>query len=66
MEVLVRSAGSVVAQQTVLREVWGPSFECQSQYLRLYLKQIRAKLEPVPSEPRYFLTHRGLGARFSN
>ena len=33
---------------------------------RVYLKQIRSKLEPVPSQPRYFLTHRGLGVRFSN
>jgi two-component system KDP operon response regulator KdpE len=66
VQVLVLNAGRVVTQPAVLRDVWGPSFEAQSQYLRVYLKQIRAKLEPVPGEPRYFLTYRGLGARFNN
>ena len=66
VQILVSNAGKVVTQQTLLRDVWGPSFETEHQYLRIYLKQIRAKLEPVPAEPRYFLTHRGLGARFNN
>ena len=66
IEVLVRNAGKVVTQRDLLREVWGPSYGTETQYLRIYLKQIRSKLEPIPGQPRYFLTHRGLGVRFNN
>jgi two-component system, OmpR family, KDP operon response regulator KdpE len=66
IEVLVRNAGKVVTQGDLLRLVWGPGYGSETQYLRVYLKQIRSKLEPIPSQPRYFLTHRGLGVRFNN
>ncbi len=66
IEVLVRNSGKVVSHRDLLQEVWGPRYGTETQYLRVYLKQIRAKLEPVPAQPRYFLTHRGLGVRFSN
>jgi len=66
VQVLLRNAGKVVTQQALLQEVWGPDYVTETQYLRIYLKQIRAKLEPVPGRPRYFLTYRGLGVRFSD
>jgi two-component system, OmpR family, KDP operon response regulator KdpE len=66
VEVLVRNSGKVVTQKALLQEVWGPSYGTETQYLRVYLKQIRSKLEPTPCRPRYFLTHRGLGLRFNS
>jgi two-component system KDP operon response regulator KdpE len=64
VEVLVRNAGRLVTQRQLLREVWGPKYETETHYLRVYLGQIRRKLEPVPSEPRYFLTAARMGYRF--
>jgi len=66
IEVLVRNSGKVVTQKALLQEVWGPTYGTETQYLRVYLKQIRSKLEPTPCRPRYFVTHRGLGLRFNN
>jgi two-component system KDP operon response regulator KdpE len=65
VEVLVRNPGKLVSQQQLLREVWGPQYRTETNYLRLYLAQIRRKLEPVPSRPRYFLTEAGMGYRFT-
>jgi two-component system KDP operon response regulator KdpE len=65
LEVLVRNAGSVVGHEQLLREVWGPGFENETNYLRLYAAQLRAKLEPDPSSPRHIITARGRGYRFS-
>jgi DNA-binding response OmpR family regulator len=62
LEVLVRNAGKLVTQ--VLQEVWGPQYEKETNYLRVYLAQIRAKLEPDPSRPRYFITQARMGYRF--
>jgi len=64
VEVLARSPGKVVTQKALLQEVWGPEYATETQYLRVYLKQIRSKLEPTPAQPRYFLTHRGIGLCF--
>ena len=64
VEVLTRNRGSMVTQRELLLQVWGPGYESQTEYIRVYLKQIRAKLEPVPSRPRYFLTYPGFGVRF--
>lgn len=64
LEVLVRSAGKLVSQRQLLKEVWGPSYETETNYLRLYLAQLRRKLEPEPSRPRYLLTEAGMGYRF--
>ena len=44
--------------------MWGPTFQTDPSYLRLYLSQLRKKLEPVPAEPRYLLTEAGMGYRF--
>jgi two-component system KDP operon response regulator KdpE len=64
VEVLVRNAGRLVTQKQLLKEVWGPKYETETHYLRVYVGQIRRKLEPVPSEPRYFLTAARMGYRF--
>jgi two-component system, OmpR family, KDP operon response regulator KdpE len=64
LEILVRNAGRLVTQRQLLREVWGPAYETESNYLRVYLAQLRRKLEPEPSRPRYLLTESGMGYRF--
>jgi two-component system, OmpR family, KDP operon response regulator KdpE len=64
VEVLVRNAGKLVTQRQLLQEVWGPQYEKETNYLRVYLAQIRAKLEPDPARPRYFVTEARMGYRF--
>ena len=64
LEVLVRNAGKLVTQTQLLHEVWGPQYEKETNYLRLYLAQLRRKLEPDPSQPRYLITEPGVGYRF--
>ena len=64
IEVLVRNAGRLVAQRQLLQEVWGPQYERETNYLRVFMAQIRRKLEPDPSRPRYFVTEPGMGYRF--
>jgi two-component system, OmpR family, KDP operon response regulator KdpE len=64
LEILVRSRGRLVTQRQLLQEVWGPSYESESNYLRVYVAQLRRKLEPEPSRPRYLLTEPGMGYRF--
>ena len=65
LEILVRNSGRLVTQRQLLREVWGPAYETESNYLRVYLAQLRRKLEPEPSRPRYLLTESGMGYRFT-
>jgi len=64
LEVLVRNRGRLVTQRQLLQDVWGPSYETESNYLRVYVAQLRRKLEPDPSRPRYLLTEPGMGYRF--
>ncbi len=64
VEILVRNAGRLVTQRQLLQEVWGPRYETETHYLRVYMGQIRRKLEPTPGEPRYFLTAARMGYRF--
>ena len=64
VEMLVRNAGKLVTQRQLLQEVWGPQYEKETNYLRVYLAQIRNKLEPNPSRPRYFITEARIGYRF--
>ena len=64
VEVLVRNAGKLVTQRTLLQEVWGPQYEKETNYLRVFLAQIRRKLEPDPAKPRYFMTEARMGYRF--
>ncbi len=64
VEVLVRNAGKLVSQRQLLQEVWGPQYGTETNYLRVYLAQIRRKLEPDPAKPRYFITEARMGYRF--
>jgi two-component system, OmpR family, KDP operon response regulator KdpE len=64
LEILVRNSGRLVTQRHLLQEVWGQSYETESNYLRVYLAQLRRKLEPEPSKPKYLLTEPGMGYRF--
>ena len=64
LEVLVRNAGRLVSQRQLLAEVWGPGYQTEASYLRVYIANLRRKLEPDPSVPRYLLTEPGMGYRF--
>ncbi|MFI9273867.1 response regulator [Kitasatospora sp. NPDC052896] len=64
LEVLVRNAGRLVSQTQLLQEVWGPAYRTETNYLRVYLAQLRRKLETDPSHPRHFITEPGMGYRF--
>jgi two-component system, OmpR family, KDP operon response regulator KdpE len=64
VEVLVRNHGKLVSQTQLLREVWGPQYGEETNYLRVFMAQVRRKLEPQPGSPRYFITEPGMGYRF--
>ncbi|WP_436790365.1 response regulator [Yinghuangia sp. YIM S10712] len=64
LEVLVRHAGRLVSQRALLQEVWGPQYSTETNYLRVYMAQLRRKLEPDPSHPRHLRTEPGMGYRF--
>jgi two-component system KDP operon response regulator KdpE len=64
LEVLVRHAGKLVTQRQLLRDVWGPSYGDESNYLRVHMAHLRRKLEPDRSRPRYLITEPGMGYRF--
>ena len=64
VERLVRAPGRLVTQRQLLQDVWGPEFLHETNYLRVHLAAIRRKLEPDPSQPRYFVTEPGVGYRF--
>jgi two-component system, OmpR family, KDP operon response regulator KdpE len=66
LEVLVRNPGRLVTQRQLLQQVWGPQYERETNYLRVYLAQLRRKLEPDPSRPRYLVTEAGMGYRFED
>lgn len=61
---LVAHPGRLITQGQLLLEVWGPAYAKELQYLRVYLNQLRKKLEPDPTQPRYFITESGMGYRF--
>jgi two-component system KDP operon response regulator KdpE len=60
---LVRHAGKVLTHAQLLREVWGPNASAHTHYVRVYMAQLRHKLEPDPNRPRYLLTEPGVGYR---
>lgn len=60
---LVHYAGKVVTQQQLLKEVWGPAYTTEAHYLRVYMSQLRHKLETDPTRPHYLLTEPGVGYR---
>ena len=63
LTLLARNPGKVVSQETLLREVWGPGHSKRSHYLRVYMGNIRQKLEEKPAPPRYVITEPGVGYR---
>ena len=64
LEIVARNTGKLVSQRQLLQEVWGPAYETETNYLRVYFAQLRRKLEPDPSRPRYLITEPGMGYRF--
>ena len=64
VEALLRRPGTLVSGAQLLAEVWGPGYEKETNYLRVYFAQLRRKLEESPSHPRHFITEPGVGYRF--
>ena len=64
LEILLQNAGRLVTKQQLLTGIWGKGYERDQAYLRLYISQLRQKLEPDPAAPRFLLTETGLGYRF--
>ncbi len=64
LEMLARNPGKLIGREELLKEVWGPTYAKESHYLRVYLAQLRRKLEDDPSHPRHLLTETGMGYRF--
>ena len=63
LRVMVIHAGKVITHQQLLREVWGPGYVHEMHYLRVYIGQLRQKIEPDPAQPRHILTEPGVGYR---
>jgi two-component system, OmpR family, KDP operon response regulator KdpE len=66
LEVLIRHEGKLVPRRDLLQEVWGPAYETETNYLRVYMAQLRRKLEADPSHPRHLITEPGMGYRFAS
>jgi len=64
LEILVREPGRLITQRQLLHQVWGPGYDTETNYLRVYMAQLRRKLEADPSRPRHLITEPGLGYRF--
>jgi two-component system, OmpR family, KDP operon response regulator KdpE len=64
LEVLLRHPGKLLGQRYLLNEVWGPGYADAAGNLRLYMAQLRRKLEPDPAQPRWLITEPGMGYRF--
>ncbi|QHK19063.1 response regulator [Pseudarthrobacter psychrotolerans] len=64
LELLVRNPARLVTQQQLLLQVWGPAYQTEANYLRVYMAQLRRKLEADPGKPRHLLTEPGVGYRF--
>jgi two-component system, OmpR family, KDP operon response regulator KdpE len=64
LEVLLRNPGKLLSQRQLLTEVWGPGYADAAGNLRLYMAQLRRKLEPDPARPRWLLTEPGMGYRY--
>jgi len=66
LEILVREPGRLITQKQLLHQVWGPGYDTETNYLRVHLANLRRKLEPDPSRPRYLITEPGIGYRFTD
>jgi two-component system, OmpR family, KDP operon response regulator KdpE len=65
LEILARNRGRLVTGRQLLQDVWGPAYGTETHYLRVYMAQLRRKLEPDPARPRYLLTEPGMGYRMA-
>jgi two-component system KDP operon response regulator KdpE len=65
LETLTRTPDLLVSHKQLLQQVWGPAYETETNYLRVHLANLRRKLEPNPSRPRYLITEPGIGYRFT-
>ena len=63
LRVLAQNEGKLLTHRALLREVWGPAYQVEAHYLHVYVSQLRRKIEPDPSSPRYILTEPGAGYR---
>jgi two-component system KDP operon response regulator KdpE len=66
LRLFAQNEGKLLTHTTILREVWGPAYDEESHYLHVYVSQLRRKLEPDPTRPRYLLTEPGAGYRLVN
>ncbi|BCW11849.1 DNA-binding response regulator [Arthrobacter sp. NtRootA4] len=64
LDILVRNPDKLITQQQLLTEVWGPAYAKEANYLRVYMAQLRRKLEKEPGSPRHLITEPGMGYRF--
>ncbi|WP_427893389.1 response regulator [Kribbella sp. GL6] len=64
LEILVRNPGKLIGQKQLLHDVWGPGYEAETNYLRVYMAQLRRKLELDPARPDHLITEPGMGYRF--
>jgi two-component system KDP operon response regulator KdpE len=64
LEILIRHPGQLVTQRQLLAEVWGPGYSTETNYLRVYVSQLRRKLEYDPTHPQHLVTEPGIGYRF--
>jgi two-component system KDP operon response regulator KdpE len=64
LEALVRHPGKLVGQRQLLQQVWGPTYQNETDYVRQYMKHLRRKLEDDPTRPRHLITEPGMGYRF--
>lgn len=65
VELFVKNEGRVLTHQFLLRQIWGPGYITQTQYLRVFIAQLRKKIENEPNQPEYILTESGVGYRFA-
>ena len=63
MRVFAQNEGKLLTHRAILREVWGPAYQMESHYLHVYISQLRRKIEPDATRPRYLLTEPGAGYR---
>ena len=63
LEMLIRHEGKLVSQRQLLQEIWGPTYATETNYLRVYMAQLRHKLESDPARPRFLVTEPGVGYR---
>lgn len=63
LAMMARNAGRVLTHQQILKEIWGPTFTENAHYLRIYMSQLRQKIESDPAQPQYLLTESGVGYR---